>query len=211
MSMKDHSGDPKSPDSEKTQPSDLCVKGARNVKRRLCGIGTIEVLTAVLAFAALIHLWGYITSERALVFAENVTLPRGLKDVDPLVMQLEIKNGGKSPATIQSVAAAITHRLPPRPQYGGASKFAFPPAVPGAVVKRPLRFDVSGGYNTEMVERLKSGAVKLYLFGIIRYSDWVNFPTIFGFKETGFCFIYAASGSEDGFETCEEPAYTYAN
>ena len=211
MREQGHSGKLKNPSGDESQPSDKCVNIARCIKGWLCQIGTMEVLTAVLAFAALVQLWGYIKGERAFVYAESVTLPQGLANIDPLVMRLEIRNGGKSVATIKEVAAAITQGpLPQRPPYVEAPKFAFPPAVSGSVVKRPLKFDVTGGYKEEKVRRLKSGAEQLYLFGLIRYWDGYSFPDIFGFRETAFCFVYAPAGSEDGFETCNEPAYSYA-
>ena len=209
MPLQDRSGKQKNPGGDESRPSDKCLK---SIKDWLCRIGTVEVLTAVLAFAALVQLWGYINGERAFVYAENVTLLRGLINVDPLPMRLEIRNAGKSVATIKEVVAAITQGpLAEVPRYAEAPKFAFPPAVSGGVVKRPLSFDLNGGYKEAKVSLLRSGKERFYLYGVIRYGDGYNFPSIFGYKETGFCFLYVYDGGEDGFETCQEPAYTYAN
>ena len=188
------------------------LRTARRLKNWLLRLGTVDILTAVLALLAGIQLWGFIKGERAFVYAASVTLPQGLSKVDPLPMSLEIKNGGKGVATIQEVAAAITQGpLPMTPQYASAPRFAFPPAVAGSVVKRPLSFPLTGGYSEEKVGLLKSRKESLYFYGVIRYQDGYSFPTIFGFRETGFCFVYAPEGANDGFETCKEPAYTYAN
>jgi hypothetical protein len=212
MSLEDHSSNPKNSGAEVNRQADTCPMVARCIWNWFRRLETMDFLTGILALIAALQFWGYIKSERALVYADNVTLPRGLGNIDPLVMQLEIKNGGKSIATIKEVAAAISHQLPALPPpYQQASRFAFPPAVPGGAVKRPLTFNVSGGYKGETERRLRSGTEKLYLFGVIRYSDWANFPVIFGFKETGFCFVYVPQGSSDGFNTCDNPAYSYAN
>jgi len=208
MPVQDHSGKPKDHGSGESRQSSTRTKSANWFHR----IGAMEILTFVLACAAAVQLWGYIKGERAFVYVENVTLPRGFVNVDPLLMRLEIKNAGKSVATINDVAASITQGpLPPQPQYAGAPKFALAPAVPGGVVRGPLKFDLVGGYSEEKVRRLRSGAEAFYLFGLIRYSDGYGFPSIFGFRETAFCFVYAPDGGNDGFETCREPAYTYAN
>ena len=56
MPLQDRSGKQKNPGGDESRPSDKCLK---SIKDWLCRIGTVEVLTAVLAFAALVQLlWG---------------------------------------------------------------------------------------------------------------------------------------------------------
>ncbi len=205
MQEHDHPGALEPQNTGKSQKPDNNI-----LSRRITAAEKLTlILSAVVAFTSVVQFFGYITGERAVLFAEVLTLPQELGDVDPLPIRLEIKNGGKALATIKEVSSAIAHELPSNPRKIKATKFAFPPAVAGGSVKRTLKFPVTGGYTGETLAALKKGSRKLYVFGVIRYADWATFP-IFGYKETGFCFVYAPARGEDGFETCDNPAYSYA-
>ena len=174
--------------------------------------GVLAIFTVVLAIFAVIQAFAFIQSERAFVAPTEtnfaVELVPGIKF---LPMTFEIKNSGKSTATIDEVSIAITHDLPNPREYATARPFAFPPIVPGGTSKRVLKFETGWGENTNSA--VKSGTMKFYFFGFIKYHDEMN--EMFRFlnkRESGFCFVYVPTGGvkEAIFETCRELSYTYS-
>ena len=168
--------------------------------------------TAVLAIFALIQTIAFVQSERAFVAPTSTDFAvEVIPGIKLLPMLFEIKNSGKSTATIDEVSIAITHDLPNPREYPTARQFAFPPIVPGGTSKRVLRFETGWGEKT--ISEVKSGARKFYLFGFIRYHDEMNqVIPLLGNRETGFCFVYVPTGGirDAIFETCKELPYTYA-
>jgi hypothetical protein len=125
-------------------------------------------------------------------------------------MFIELKNGGKSPATVKEFGVQITHGpLPPVPIYGQGIKIGFPAVIPGTPTTRTVRFEMNRKQQT--IDDLKSSTLKFFIYGFFRYSDDFGFWP-FGDRQTGFCFQYVPTITDKTiFETCIEPAYTYAN
>ena len=172
----------------------------------------LAIFTVVLAIVAMIQTLAFIQSERAFVAPTETNFAVELMpSIKFLPIFFEIKNSGKSTATIDEVSIAITHELPSPRAYGDARPFAFPPIVPGGTSKRILTFETNWGVPTNSAVR--SGAMKLYLFGFIKYHDEMNERfLVLNKRETGFCFVYVPTGGvKDAiFETCRELPYTYS-
>jgi len=150
----------------------------------------------------------FVASERAFVAPSNAEFAvRETVGVELLPIMFELKNSGKSTATIREFAAAITHQLPAQPEYQEGPKFAFPPVVSGGTAKRILQFKTAWGEQT--ANAVKSGALPFYLFGRVRYSDPYSWLPFLSSRETGFCFVYAPTNPVASFETCLEPAFTW--
>jgi hypothetical protein len=175
-------------------------------------VDPVTWFTAVVAFFAVIQTISFVQSERAFVAPTNtdfaVEIVPGIKF---LPMLFEIKNSGKSTATIDEVSIAITHDLPNPRAYPTARQFAFPPIVPGGSSKRVLRFET--GWGEKIIAEVKSGTRKFYLFGFIKYHDEMNrVIPLLSKRETGFCFVYVPTGGvrDAIFETCKQLPYTYS-
>jgi len=125
-------------------------------------------------------------------------------------MYLDVRNSGKSTATTEELSVAITHGIAPTPQYSGGTKVAFAPIVPGSIARRTVGFEI--GWGNETIEKITSGALKFYIFGLIKYRDDFSFDFMRR-KETGFCFMYVVSKSSSHsiFQTCPERAYTFSH
>jgi hypothetical protein len=168
--------------------------------------------TAILALFAGVQAWAFIQSERAFVapaeanFLNWPLVPRE----NPLIMYIEMRNSGKSTATIEELSVSITHELPETPQYYEAQKVAFAPIVPGGSSWRSLRFITA--WPQETIDKIVSGSLKFYIFGVIRYWDGFSIRFL-GPKATGFCFRYEPQPqtSPAVFETCRERAYTFVH
>jgi hypothetical protein len=183
--------------------------------RRMIGI---EALTLVLCAIGVFQYWAFVISERAFVSAD----PEGVKfaqeilpNVPQFQMTLELNNNGKSPATIEDLRVLISHGpLPEKPDYGADPKdrFAFPPIVPNGKAKRALSFDIGKtGWVESTAMGVKSGTLKFYFYGRVRYHDDYSWRRLFRPRETGFCFIYAPNyPGGPAFDTCSHPEYTYA-
>ena len=163
-------------------------------------------LSFVVALAATIQLIVFFKSERASVapikayFAVEL-----LPGIASIPLSITFKNGGKSTATIDELAAAITENLPPSPIYTTAPKFAVPPIFANGEVSQDLPFET--GWGQKVIDEMKSENRKLYLFGRIKYHDQLGF---FREHETGFCFRYSP-GKQPTFQTCLDPQFTYMN
>jgi hypothetical protein len=150
----------------------------------------------------------FVASERAFIAPSNAEITvKETIGVELLPIMLELKNSGKNTATINEFTAAITHHLPPRPEYPEGPEFAFPPVVSGGIAKRILQFKTAWGEATATA--VKSGALPLYIFGRIRYSDPYSWLPFHSRRETGFCFVYTPNSPIASFETCLEPAFTW--
>jgi hypothetical protein len=196
-------------------PEKLCLKVLRFIRHRLGKFDSIKIFTAVVAFATVVQVWAFIKSERAIIIVSDVHFAKELiVGLNPLPIFFEMKNGGRSTATIDVLKAAITHGpLPPVPDYLGSARFAIAPIVPNDISQRILDFETGWGQQTN--EGVKTGTLPLFLFGVIEYQDEfsVGLSWLVGPRETGFCFVYKPTGGvrEPIFETCPESAYTYTH
>ena len=164
-------------------------------------------LTAVIAVTAVVQVLAFIQSERAFVAPAGANFAKRLDvGINPLPMYLDLRNGGKSMAVIKELTAAITHKLPSEPPNLKGQEFAFPPIVAGGTSRRALEFET--GWGEETTNAVISGSMKFYIFGAIKYEDGFS---IFGPKETGFCFVYTPTTdpSIPVFQNCIELPYTY--
>lgn len=169
--------------------------------------GWIAVFSLVLAVTGVLQFLAYIQSQRAFVAAATTNFATELvPGTTYLSMFLGFQNSGRSTAFVKELSVAITHNLTPEPQYFQTRKIAFPPVVAGGVSRRASKFET--GWSQETIDKITSGALNFYIYGVIKYTDGYN---IFGPSITGFCFAYvpSVSGNTAAFETCEEPAYTY--
>jgi len=76
-------------------------------------------------------------------------------------MFIDMRNSGKSTATIEELSLSITHELPPEPQYYEAQKIAFAPIVAGGTSRRTLRFITE--WPQETIDKVISGSLKFYM------------------------------------------------
>ena len=170
---------------------------------------SIPIFTAVVAGAAVVQAWAFIASERAIVTVPEVHFAKELvAGLNPLPIFFEMKNSGKSTATVDVLKAVITHGpLPPIPEYGGAANFTLAPIVPNDSAQRILPFDTA--WNEQTTQQVKAGTLPLFIYGVIDYhDDWRLFAA---HRETGFCFVFRPTGGvrEPILETCNASAYTY--
>lgn len=206
------------PEDNKTphcRVSALCCTG-KKIIRRWCE--PITLFTLLLVVIGVIQYSAFVASERASVVPIEVHFAKELiAGLYPLPIVVEMQNGGKSTATTDVLAMAITHGpLPPEPQYNEINHYTVTPILPNGTHKKVFSFEIGNtGWSEETRMGVKAGARKLYLYGFIRYQDefshspWPFFS--FGTRETGFCFVYMPIGGvhDSVFETCPEPAYTY--
>ena len=175
-------------------------------------LGPIGTFTAVLMVIGGFQAWSFVQSERAFVFPTTADFVLKLTpDTSQLLMYIDVKNSGKSPATIFELRAAVTHILEPTPTYGAnAVRVAFAPVVGSGEIRQRLNFGGSGGpiTNTAVIE----GRMKYYIYGRFTYTDRFSKLDFFGPMESQFCFEYipgGALGAEATFRNCRELAYTY--
>jgi len=173
----------------------------------------VPIFTAVVAGATVVQAWAFITSERAFVTVSDVHFAKDLTPgLNPLPIFFEMKNAGKSTATVDVLKANITHGpLAAIPDYKDSPQFAIAPIVPNDTSQRILDFETAWGQETN--DKVKTGSLPLFIYGVIQYRDDLN-SSLSWFvprRETGFCFIYKPTGGvrERIFETCKESAYTY--
>jgi|CXWL01.1.fsa_nt_gi hypothetical protein len=202
-------------EDNKTPPcraSALCSSGNKFI-RRLCK--PITLFTGLLVVISVLQYRAFVASERASVVPIEVHFAKELiAGLHPLPIVVEMQNGGKSTATTDELAMAITHGpLPPEPEYYKTTPYTVTPILPNGTHKKVFSFDIGNtGWSEETRMGVKTGARKLYLYGYIRYQDeFSHSPWPFGTRETGFCFVYMPIGGvhDSVFETCPEPAYTY--
>jgi hypothetical protein len=124
------------PAKEKPEPS----KNQKLLRaiRKLFGwivlpIAWIYALEAVAAFTLVLYaigglqFWAFVASERASVIVNNAAFPPKALTVGlpQLPIIVELQNGGKSTATVETLTASITHGLlPATPVYGSGANFA---------------------------------------------------------------------------------------
>jgi hypothetical protein len=172
----------------------------------------VALFTFVLCVVAGIQAWAFIQSERAFLSPSETNFVNWplVERENPLLMYLDVRNSGKSTATIEELSLAIAHEIPAIPSYGGGTKIAFAPIVQGGTSRRTVGFET--GWGGETINKINSGELKFYIFGRIKYWDDFSFG-FWGPKETRFCFMYVVSKNTNRsiFQTCPDRAYTSAH
>jgi hypothetical protein len=178
----------------------------------------VGVFTAVLAALGAIQCWAFIQSERAFIAPAAFRLTTDeLKPNVPVVLNLEIKNSGKSTGFVKELNITTwfyekSRSLPDEPKYLKGRDISPGPIVAGTAYK--VRFEI-GGLNSAPqliltdadVGRIKDGRLRLFLVGFISYVD--DF-TIYGERRLGFCAVYNPDGdSSTRFDSCPNKGYTY--
>lgn len=174
-------------------------------------LGPIEKFTAALCILGAFQVWAFIQSERAFVFPSNIAFADPLDsvlEVMPLELRIEIENSGRSPARIRKLTIAVTHELPPEPEYThgiDSAQFAFPPIPVNQKISQVIPFSI---WPTITARAVGDGNKEFYAFGKIEYGDdywlWLN-------RTSNFCFRYIADRadhSKSHFRTCTQPKYT---
>jgi hypothetical protein len=176
----------------------------------------VAVFTALLVLVTCVQVLAFIRSERASLVVPTPQFIGGFGANKDLMLLVDIKNGGKSTAFIDDFKLAVKFvapkdSLPTEPEYPKADEMAPGPILSGAVAKI---YDIIHGVHGEPhliitpsdVERINSGMLKLYIIGFVAYTDEF---TIFGDRQTGFCYRYEPS-VPGNFVNCTECAYTYS-
>jgi hypothetical protein len=167
--------------------------------------------TLLLAIVTALQLFTFITSERAfLTVAEVSPHQPPLVVGKPLNLILEIGNGGKSTGSVDLLNLSYSiQELPDEPNYGTGSQLFSSPILPGT--------HHAFGMGTEklvptqqLFDSVVNGTIKFYLYGFIRYSDDFSW---FGYRVTGFCFLYAPDGDPKSvrWATCNKRKYVYSS
>jgi hypothetical protein len=178
--------------------------------RLRCFCNPIAVFTAVLCLVGGLQAWAFIQSERAFVFPTHVEFasPLAVAEIQPILLSLDMRNSGRSAAQISKMIVAVTHQLPPTPNYDNAidrSVVAFPPIPGNGQITQDLNFK---DWNIETMRQVRDGSRAFYLFGSVEYRDDYSW---FGKRASRFCFVYIANREDQSkakFVNCAEPQYT---
>jgi hypothetical protein len=181
-------------------------------------LSPIEMFTAVLCFfTAVLCVVGYlqysafVQSESAFVFptALEFTEPLGVEKRQPILLDMDIANSGKSAATISELLAFVGHDLPDRPNYDQPGpnriRIGIAPVPAAGKIRQSLQFS---DWSQDTTTAVKSGGMAFYLWGELTYKDEARHFTE---SISDFCFTYFASkqdASKSVFRTCSNPDFT---
>ncbi len=173
----------------------------------------VGVFTGVLAFVGVLQFWSFIESERS--FLTIKFNPAVFTARIPIKVTAEINNSGHVAANINSIVVIRSPNLSKEPNYLiNPTEQSAPPVVPQQTTNISFRFSSDGGARVTLDDAeataINGGTVNLYVYGYIVYKDY--FSVLLGSSTIGFCVSYHPP-SESGhstWETCQEPAYTYA-
>jgi hypothetical protein len=101
--------------------------------------------------------------------------------------------------------------LPEKPQYVPISHFSIKPLMvntPEILLYRGSPGQWLWKLSKPEIDKIENGEVNLFIFGYIKYRDDFS---IWGDKETGFCFLYIPKPITPNwhYETCNNGAYTF--
>jgi hypothetical protein len=171
----------------------------------------VLIFTGLLFLVAAMQTWAFVQSERAFVVPSKTDFSNWPLVVGEnlLEMYIEFKNSGKTAATFEDFTVAISHELDSAPNYSEGQKIAFAPITAGGSNKAFLNFETGWGELT--ISKIKSGALKFYIFGQVKYRDAFSFFP-FGVRETGYCYVFTPEkrGREHAFSTCHSRPYTFS-
>lgn len=163
----------------------------------------VAFFTGLLFIATSIQVWAFIQSERAFISLDSVTINK-LEAGKPLVIQIVVKNSGKSTATTAVVFYNSDIQLPLHRKYG-PNKAELPPVISGGTIT--FRFFNPDPLTEDNIRALATGAIDFYVWGYIAFEDEFS---IFGHRIVGFCVVHDRD-SGIGFETCHTKEYTYTH
>jgi hypothetical protein len=172
----------------------------------------VGLFTASLAVVAGLQFWAFVQTERAFLSVVSLTIDGGLPEIGNQSVRVffQVKNSGRSTGfPSRSVLVMGFGPRPSKPVYGDEPQVAALPVPAADVANDQDVIVLSRPLSTADVEGVKSGSIRMSVFGYISYSDTFWF---FGNRTTGFCFNYTPlpTGASQ-FETCPERDYTYVN
>jgi hypothetical protein len=187
----------------------------------------IALFTLLLVIVAVLQLYTYIATERAVVTTGDIQF-KGMNNLtvgQPLTAVIGGKNSGRTTAFITKARfysrLVIKRPFPSRPEYPEVAKITNS-SVNGPFVAQGVDWvfiqldnghhTIGGPFDAPSIREIAQGRVKIYIFGCIRYLDSYS---VFGRPEheTGFCYHYdpTSDPSIGMFVRCDEVAYTYGN
>jgi hypothetical protein len=200
------------------QTDPICYRFARAVGRFFRRRTPIDYFTAVLAGSTAVQVYAFVQSERSFLAISGMAPVSGLTTMSdrPLEFSLEIKNGGRSTAFIEYMISNVTisfDELPDLPHYDYSGRSSIRgPVVPGGIypaVFSPKKGGTPFVPTDSQISAINIGSLKLYVFGYIQYRDDFSH---FGYKETGYCYLFNPRGdpTKSMFSECGKEHYVYA-
>lgn len=165
------------------------------------------VIIAIVALT--VSYWQY-RSRRAWVMLDSVTASAPIVPYVPLRLSVVYKNTGQSPAVItarEGVAVAADDG-----KHAQTLDYASrPPATLklGAGQQRESFVDFPKGISADTVERIRSGNMSVYAYGLLDYDDGAG-----GVGHTAYCGIWKppnATRASEGFAECGVPGHNFAD
>lgn len=179
----------------------------------------VALFTAVLAFFTVvltivggIQAWAFIASERAFVSIVSPDISRIADPPDePFAMPLIAVDSGRSTARVTAFNVTLTTSLPPKPEYVPITRFSITPLmvnIPQGLIYRSSPGPWLWKFSKADFANIESGNQKLFIFGYVKYRDDY---TLWGDKETGYCFVYIPKPimPNSHYETCDNGEYIY--
>ena len=174
--------------------------------------GSIEYFTLALVLSTAAQAYFFVQSERSFLSLSSLSVSGLITMSDQLpVVAFEIRNGGRATAFIDYVNVTFNigpEDLPEIPPYDYAGHSAVRgPVTSGSVYYGTFRPRYA--LTDDLISAIKIGTIKLYIFGYIRYHDDYS---VFGDKETGYCYVFNPAGdpSRFMFNDCGRERYIYA-
>ncbi|HZZ25643.1 MAG TPA: hypothetical protein VFE60_25185 [Roseiarcus sp.] len=173
----------------------------------------VGVFTGALALVAALQFWAFVQSERALLSLVGLEVNGGAPKAGDLSVHVLVRftNSGRIAASAGHFALGLRFGdLPQRPEYNDLPTFGSQPIPAGGGTEFYPTAPLSRALTQDEVDKVKSGALRMSLFGYIKYSDAFSF---FGTTTIGFCSTYIPPplGEAKFYNSCPEPSYTYAN
>ena len=178
---------------------------------RVRNFGPIEWFTLVLSIVGYVQYLAFVQSESAFVFPAGLefTDPLGVEKTQPILLDIDIANSGKSAATITEFVAFVAHELPERPNYEQTGlnqvRTGIAPVPAAGKIRQSLRFS---DWGQETMLAVKLGTIGFYLWGELTYKDEARHFTE---AISDFCFAYFANkqnADKSVFRTCSNVNFT---
>jgi hypothetical protein len=172
----------------------------------------LALFTIVLTIVSGIQAWAFIASERAFVSIVSPDISRIADPPDePFAMPLIALDSGRSTARVTAFNVTLVNSLPATPQYVPITSFSITPLmvnIPQMLIYRASPGPWLWKFSKAAFAEIESGAQKLFIFGYVKYRDDYS---VWGDKETGFCFVYIAKPitPNSKYETCDNQKYIY--
>jgi hypothetical protein len=174
----------------------------------------VALFTCVLTIISGVQAWAFIASERAFVTVARPDLSLIAKAPDqPFQIPLVVVNTGRDTAIATGFNVTLMTSLPEKPQYIPISHASIKPLMvntPEILIYRSRPGPWIWKFSKSEIDKIENGDPQLFIFGYIKYRDDYS---LWGDKETGFCFRYIPKPliPEAHYETCDNAAYTFAH